>query len=192
MRPLDENDSTFVVPESNDILALYIDASHATCMNTRRSVGAWLATYGGTVIAYRAKYHVSVSTSSTEAEFIESVNGAKAAKHLRAGIIELGIPLPDATPLYIDNKATIMMGNANKQTPRARHIDIQYFAIQEWVKQKFVRLFHTPGIVNPADALTKALGYVLHHRHVTRAMGLCGSPFTSTYGRIPMHRRADD
>ena len=85
-----------------------------------------------------------------------------------------------------------MMGNSNKQTPRARYIDIQYFTIQEWVKQKYVRLFHTPGVVNPAYALTKELCYILHHRHVTRAMGLCGSSCTSTYRHTPMHRRADD
>ena len=78
-----------------------------------------------------------------------------------------------------------MRGNSNKQPPRPRHIDIQYFAVQDWVKEKRMRLFHISGVVNPADALTKAQGYVLHHHHVTRAMGLCGSPFTSTYGQTP-------
>ena len=161
-------------------------------MITRRSVGAWIAIYGGAVIAYRANYHTSVSTSSTETKFIESVNGSKAAKHLRVVILDLCILLLDANPLYIDNKVAIMMGNSNKQTPRICHIDIQHFAILEWVKQKFLRLFHKPGVANPADALTKALGYILHHCHLTRTMGLCGSPFTSTYSHIPMHRCADD
>lgn len=30
---------------------------------------------------------------------------------------------------------------------------------------------HLPGIINPSDALTKPLSWVLHHRHVRRAMG---------------------
>ena len=161
-------------------------------MSTRLSVRAWLSTYSGTVIAYRAKYHISVSTSLTEAEFIKSVNGTKAAKHLHVSILDLDIPLLDATPPNIDNKTAIMMGNSNKQTPRARHIDIQYFAIKEWVKQILLHLFHTPDVFNPVDTLTKALGCILHHHHVMRFMGLYGSPFTSTYGCIHMHHHVDD
>jgi hypothetical protein len=38
-------------------------------------------------------------------------------------------------------------------------------------------LCYIPGIVNPADALTKALGTTLHYRHVRRLMGHYGAPW---------------
>ena len=66
------------------------------------------------------------------------------------------------------------MTNADCPTERSRHIDIQYFALQDWQKAGHLYLHKIPGIVNPSDALTKALGWVLHSRHVRRMMGHFG------------------
>ena len=76
------------------------------------------------------------------------------------------------------------MANAGKPTERARHIDIQYFAIQQWTQRKIIALDHVPGTINQSDALTKALGSVLLYRHCSRMMGKAGSPYTDTIGRI--------
>ena len=112
-----------------------------------------------------------VSTSSSEAEFIAAVAAAKTAKYLRAVLSDLGFPQLGPTTLYEDNQAAILMVNASKPTSRSRHIAIQHFAIQEWKENGDILLEHIPGIINPADALTKALGWILHSRHVRRAMG---------------------
>jgi hypothetical protein len=71
------------------------------------------------------------------------------------------------------------MVNSGKPTERSRHIDIQHFAIQEWRKNGDLQLCHIPGIINPADALTKPLGWVLHSRHAQRLMGHFGNPFVT-------------
>ena len=83
-----------------------------------------------------------------------------------------------ATPLLVDNEAAIAMVNESRPTPRARHIEIQHFAIQEWRNKGDVVLRHCPGILNVSDDLTKALGWVLHSRHARRSMGhfKIGSP----------------
>ena len=62
-------------------------------------------------------------------------------------------------------------------------IDIQHFAIQEWHQQGHISLSHIPGVSNPSDDLTKALGWVLHHRHARRVMGHHGIP--SSFLSIP-------
>jgi len=36
---------------------------------------------------------------------------------------------------------------------------------------KDIILIHLPGVVNPADMLTKALGWALHHRHAPTSWG---------------------
>ena len=85
---------------------------------------------------------------------------------------------PGATPLLVDNEAAIAMVNESRPTPRARHIEIQHFAIQEWRNKGDVVLRHCPGILNVSDDLAKALGWVLHSRHARRGMGhfKIGSP----------------
>jgi hypothetical protein len=122
----------FPQPLSSTVLASYVDAVHATDLVTRRSITGLVFVLCGGPIAYKSKVQPTVSTSSTEAEFIAAVQAAKIAKYLRSILLELGYAQSGPTVLYEDNQAAILMINASRPTPRSRHIDIQHFAIQEW------------------------------------------------------------
>ena len=124
----------------------------------------------GGVIAYRSKTQSITATSSTEAEFIAAVSAAKVAKYLRTILRELGFSQDAPTNLYVDNASAIKMVHADRPTERSRHIDIQYFAIQDWKKSGQIILTPIKGIINPSDSLTKGLGWVLHNRHARRLM----------------------
>jgi hypothetical protein len=152
------------------------DASHAPELVARRSITGLYFTYAGCTVAYKSKVQPMVSTSSTEAEFIACVFAAKTAKYLRSILTELGYPPGGPTPLFVDNQAAIAMVNEDRPTPRARHIDIQWFAIQQWHHSGLIKLTHIPGILNPADQNTKALDTTLHHQHGRRLMGHYGCP----------------
>ncbi len=115
-----------------------------------------------------------MSTSSTEAELIAAVTAAKLAKYFRSVLTELGFAPTGPTILYEDNEATMAMINENRPTARARHVDIQFFAIQEWRHQGHVVVKRIPTTINVADGGTKALGWTLHSRHARRAMGHFG------------------
>jgi Reverse transcriptase (RNA-dependent DNA polymerase)/GAG-pre-integrase domain len=154
----------------------YVDAAYGTDSSTRRSVTGLAFTLGGGAIAFRSKLQPVVATSSTEAEFIAAVQAAKMAKYLRSVLNDLGFTQDIATPIYCDNEAAILMTNACKPTQRSRHIDIQWYAIQEWMRRGDIILRHIPGTINPADSLTKALGWILHLRHIRRLMGHHGKP----------------
>jgi hypothetical protein len=154
----------------------FVDATHATDPRTMRSVTGFVFCIAGGAIAYKSKLQATVSTSSTEAEFVAAVHAAKITRYLRSVLKEIGFPQDDPTVLHIDNKAAIAMINENKPTPRSRHIDIQFFAIQEWRAAGDLRTQHIAGILNPADQQTKAVGSTLHARHARRAMGHFGSP----------------
>ena len=168
----------FPQPVSPIELAGYVDAAHATDLTTRRSITGLVFMFGGGPLAYKSKIQSTVSTSSTEAEFLAAVHAAKIAKYLRSILLELGYPQLAPTTLYEDNAAAILMVNASRPTPRARHIDIQHFALQEWKANKEIVLSHIPGVINSADSLTKSLGSTLHFRHVRRLMGHYGAPWT--------------
>ena len=171
----------FPQPQSTTELAGYVDAAHATDILTRRSITGLVFMFCGGPLAYKSKIQSTVSTSSTEAEFLAAVHAAKIAKYLRSILSELGYPQLGPTTLFEDNAAAILMVNASRPTPRARHIDIQHFALQEWKAAKEIVLSHIPGIINSADSLTKSLGSTLHHRHVRRLMGHYGAPWTPPF-----------
>eukprot|EP00957_Ditylum_brightwellii_P118976 9074388-Ditylum_brightwellii.AAC.2 len=124
---LESHDMASIYHEKHDTLTVYVDAAHANDLKTRWSVGAYIVTLGGSAVAYRSKLQPTISTSSTETEFIADVSAAKIVNHLRYVSEDLGMKQEDLTPIYKDNAA--------------------------------VKLYHIPGVVNIADALTKALGW---------------------------------
>ena len=95
---------------------------------------------------YKVKFQNTVATSSTEAEFIAVVSGAKTSKCLRTVLIEIGHSFYKPTKIKEDNMATIFMTNNNRPTERTRHMHIPCFALHQWVKEKHVVLHHVPGI----------------------------------------------
>jgi hypothetical protein len=152
------------------------DAAYAVDLKTRKSVTGLSVNYAGGCVAYKSKLQATVATSSTEAEFIAAVSAAKIIKYLRYVLQDLDLLQDEPTLLYIDNQATMHMVNDDKPTPRSRHINIQYFAIQEWREAGILKVEHIPGVINPSDAATKALASQLHRRHVRRLMGHHGRP----------------
>ena len=89
---------------------------------------------------------------------------------------DLGFPQNDPTCIYIDNLAALYMINEKRPTPRAKHIDTQWFAMQEWAANKDIIMKHLSGVLNSSDDLTKPLTWVLHERHSLRNMGHFGRP----------------
>ena len=171
--PLAVSDDLPPVPtgSSPDQLTAFVDAAHANDLRNRRSTTGYAFTLCNGAVAYRTKTQSITATSSTEAEFLAAVLTAKQAKYLRAVLKELGFPQHGPTPIYEDNMSAIKMINARVPTERSRHIDIQHFAIQDWKEAGDIVMRHIPGIINPADDLTKPLGWVLHARHARRIMG---------------------
>jgi hypothetical protein len=127
--------------------------------------------FGCAAIAWKCRVQPIVATSSTEAEFYAAVTCAKVVKYLRFVLQELKALAPGPSELHIDNRAALDMINESRPTPRARHIEIQHFAIQEWRQRGDIIMRHIPGIINCSDDLTKVLGWILHARHSRRSMG---------------------
>jgi hypothetical protein len=182
--PIDDIDLLVPYPAAMDHLVGYMDAAHGTCLRTHRSVGGETFCLVGAAILYRSKWIVVICTSSMEAEFVVAVRGGKSAKYLRSILNQLGVQQVGPTLMNVDHESDIAMVNAGRPTERSRHIDIQNFALGQWLKDGDVRLGHIPGKANPSDGLTKPLYHMLHNRHCTLAMGAAGSPYTNTKGRL--------
>jgi len=175
----DPNLTDFPAPSSLLELVGFVDASHATCLKTRRSITGMVFMLAGGTVYYKSKLQATVSTSSTECELIAAVQAAKIAKYLRSVLAELGYPQSGPTILYEDNEAAIHVANNVRPTQRTRHVDIGWFAIQEWVQNGDIQMKFLKTNLMVADASTKAVPWVLHRRHCRRAMGHFGHPLES-------------
>jgi hypothetical protein len=132
--------------------------------------------YRGGPIAFKTKQQKAMTTSSTEAELIAAVSAAKVIRYLRSVLADMGLPQDAPSVMHEDNQAVLDIINKQIPSERTRHCDIQYFAIQEWRAQGLVKMAYIPGIINPTDQATKAVGPVLHYRHVPRSMGFYPAP----------------
>ena len=70
------------------------------------------------------------------------------------------------------------MANAQKPTPRTRHIDIKYFSLCDWVERDLILLEHIDTKINMSDHFTKNLSKTLFHRHIDYILGHIPPPYS--------------
>ena len=167
----------------------YADSDWAACPKTRRSFGGICIRLAGGTVGYKCKFHSSIATSSTHAEFMSAHDAARN----RSILWDLDVPQEAATILYEDNDAATAMGNARKPTPRTRHIDIKYFSLCDWIERDMITMERIDTSINLADHFTKGLGRALYHRHMDYIMGHVPPRYSPAYDRIvgQYHRQQD-
>jgi hypothetical protein len=164
-----------------NIAHAYADSDWGTCVKTRRSFGGSIIRLAGGTIAYKSKFQPTVAGSSTEAEFMAAYDTGKMILFIRSVLWDLNIPQEAATVLYEDNDACTAMGNAQKPTPRTRHIDIKTFSLCEWIERDLMHLERIDTTINIADHLTKALQRSLFHRHADFILGHVPPKYSPVY-----------
>ena len=156
---------------SISVLSRFVDATHANDLCTREST-TWLHLPSCQHShCLPLQMQTVTATRSIEAEFDAAVVANKCALYLRSVLRELGFRHREPTILSEDGVSAIKIVTARHTTDRSRHIDIQYFAIQDWKEAGDVEMRFINGSINPSDALTKPVGWILHSRHNRRIMG---------------------
>ncbi|KAL7486310.1 hypothetical protein ACHAW6_011905 [Cyclotella cf. meneghiniana] len=69
--------------------------------------------------------------------------------YLRSILWDLGVPQDATTILYEDKNGATAMANAGKLMPCSWHIDVKYYAIQEWVERDLLVLCRIQPITSP-------------------------------------------
>jgi Reverse transcriptase (RNA-dependent DNA polymerase) len=152
----------------------WVDSDWAKCTDTRRSRTGIAITFAGDMLHWRSQLQKTVSTSSSEAEYIAASQAARDIKWLRQLASEWGITLqppgptvfnladkhgddPNATVLRVDNQGAIAMAHANGPTSRSKHIDIAHHFINEQVRANVIAVKKVSTSNQKADFLTKNL-----------------------------------
>jgi hypothetical protein len=135
----------------------------------------------GGPIAWKGRLWPTIAQSSTEAEYYEASDAGRQSLYCHSIMWDLGIPQEAATILYTDNDGATAMANAGKPTTRTRHIDIKFYAIQEWVERDLILLKRIDTSINMADHYTKPLPRILFYRHNDFNMGRVPPTYSPKY-----------
>lgn len=119
----------------------------------------------GSVVSWSSKKQSTVSTSTTEAEYIALGHAAREAVWIRRFINELGQETVEEVILHGDNEVNIALTRNAESQHRTKHIDVQHHYIRELVNEKELTIRWVPGSEMLADGMTKELPNEIFRKH---------------------------
>ena len=165
----------------------FVDSDWAGDTDTGKSTTGWVFTLAGCPISWSSRRQRTVSSSSTEAEYIAASEASKEAVWLKNFHKELssimGHPEQDAVPLAIDNASALKLTKNPEFHGRTKHINVDHHVIREYVEQGEIVPEWIAGKDNPADLLTKPLAKALFLQDISRLGD--GEPTTSVANNAP-------
>ena len=90
--------------------------------------------------------------STTEAEYMAAVQAGKEIKWMRNLMLELGIPLPGASSLLIDNQSAISVVKNPENHGRMKQLDLCYYWLRDAVQEQAITPSFVPTTQQAADA----------------------------------------
>jgi hypothetical protein len=157
------------------IIEGYVDSDYAGDRTDRKSTyGSIFMLFNGPLL-WSSRKQRSVSTSTTEAEYVALCQGSKDAIWFRDLFKELGFTqfLGDsrAVQIYSDNQGCIALAENPENHARSKHIDVQYHYTRQLVEYGKIKLDYCPTEEMLADALTKPLGFRAFYACIQKLVG---------------------
>ena len=153
-------------------LSVLVDASHASCPITGRSISGLYVTCGNCLLDWYCKHQPYTTLSSGEAE---TVAGATAVTHLLywKQLFLHAFQLSVQTFLFSDSTTCRNILTNPIHNTSMKHIRTRLFFTREHARAGVFKLLHTPGDDNPSDALTKPLSFqrIQHLMQVLKSWG---------------------
>ncbi|KAG3038871.1 hypothetical protein PC121_g23828 [Phytophthora cactorum] len=131
----------------------------------------------GAPVSWGSKKQLSVSLSTSEAEYIALSLAIQEGKWIHRLLCEILAAANETGPELMireDNQSCIKMTKNPVNHGRAKHIDIKYHHIRDEVKRGEVKLQYCETSVMLADIMTKALAGP-RHTDPTVALGIHGT-----------------
>ena len=137
----------------------YSDADFAGDMDTRRSTTGYVFMLSNGAITWCTSRQSSVSTSTTESEYIAASTAVKEIMWLRQLLHDIGETslCGESVTLFIDNQSAIKLIKNPVYHKRTKHIDIKFHFIREKYQDKTINIQYINSNEKLADIFTKAL-----------------------------------
>ena len=138
-------------------LKAYADASHAACIDTRKSVSGYVIKLGDSTISWNSKFQINTALSTTEAEYYAISECIKETLCIRRILAFIGFEQKEPTKLYNDSQSCIKILKNNLEHTKMRHIDTRRHFCREYGFSKEIQIHYQESEELKADMLTKAL-----------------------------------
>jgi transposase InsO family protein len=138
-------------------ISAFSDADWAGDPNDRRSTSGLLFFLGNNPITWSAKKQLTVSRSSTEAEYRALASASAELCWLRTLLKDLGLYLHDPPILWCDNISALAIASNPVFHARTKHIEVDFHFIRERVLHKDLQVKFVSTNDQLADIFTKGL-----------------------------------
>ncbi|CAN0008123.1 unnamed protein product, partial [Sphacelaria rigidula] len=137
-------------------LPAWIDADHATCLDTRRSVsGEAFMLVGGAISRFFWAQKLTAAATS-KSKYIALGEANNELRFLRQEKYFIEPPTDAGIPLHKNNQGAITMANSFSSR-RTRHIDVKHHVVRDVVDSGIIRVKYVKSGEQHADILSKAL-----------------------------------
>src|ERR1700759_2170227 len=139
------------------IFTAFTDSDHAGNADNGRSTSGYLLCIGGGAVSWSSRLQSLVAQSTTEAEYIASVDAGREMVWMRHLLSEFGYSLPGPSVLHMDNQSAISVSKNPEHHGRMKHLDLRFY----WLRDQVEAGILVPQFIGtnkmPADVLTKPL-----------------------------------
>ena len=144
-------------PHLRNKLISFSDADWAGDSTSRKSRSGYTLQLNLGPLEWYSRGQTLQSTSSCMSETIAAAEAAKSIVSHRLLLYELGYPQQGSSRLYMDNQATVLNANGDKQSKRSKHFQIRTELLRSFAELGRVHVFKVHTDKNISDLHTKPL-----------------------------------
>ena len=137
----------------------YVDANLMHCFLTGRSVTGIFTFINKTPIDWFSKKQSTVETATYGSEFVSTRTAVERLIEFRLTPRYLGVPIRDTDYMFGDNQSVVTSETFPHAKLHKRHNALFLHRFSKAIASKVVKFHHIPGVINPADILSKHWGY---------------------------------
>jgi hypothetical protein len=139
-------------------VTIYVDASHASDLDTRRSVSAHLVFLGRTPVSWYSKRQNTVETSTYSSELVSFRIAVDKALAIRYQLRAMGLKVTHPVVMLCDSQSVCANMQLPSSTLKKKHQAVAWHRCREAVAMGIVLVAYVATMWNLADLGTKPLG----------------------------------
>ncbi|WVZ51601.1 hypothetical protein U9M48_002730 [Paspalum notatum var. saurae] len=136
----------------------FSDADHAGCRIDRKSTSGTCQLLGTSLVSWSSRKQVSVSLSTTEAEYIAAASCCSQLLWMKATFSDFGLRFGKIS-LLVDSTSAISVAKNPVLHSRTKHIDARFHFLRDHYEKGDIDLVHVASENQLADIFTKPLEF---------------------------------